>query len=581
MRMPTRTLAVVWMGLLSAAHAAPPEGGALEPLEVQGSFAASPILAELVSQWHETSTARRAVWTGYPNRNLARHFADRKCDVAVHSGNWGTEDLAVLQQGFGDVQRLRRFPLGSFAVVCIVNAKSPVKSLTRRQLEQIYRDQIREWGDIAADRKGRALRYYTLNEQSNANYIVQQQAFFGHEFGPRLKDFALRPLVQQIDPEALLGLVAKDEDAIGFVLYDARRVWDPRVRPLAIASDEKSKPELPTLESISAGRYLLADSLTLFVPPQATPESIGFCRFAASHESAKIAARHGLVPLADYRRVQARERLAAVKAGHAPKVRVAGSRIHADLVNGLFADFVEQIAALDGSFAPTAQDVSLARLRSGEIDAVIGEGAMDAAAHAGLREEVVGTHTVAFFVSWENKLPALDTEGLRQLQSARLDKKAYPALANLQVFGLPSSDESSKLLTDWLGSPVKGRTEFRETAAKVLTSVGGGANHLGWANLSEIPRGAGQIRVLPLAIKNAKGATKIVEPEDADYPIRRKVWLLTREPIPAGIASWLEHLRSGEANGVLRRFGVTPIPSPEAPMPVLLPDRAGPKGPRD
>ena len=219
-------------------------------------------------------------------------------------------------------------PVGRFVVAVIVNAKSPVRAISLDDLDRVFTGKTTSWKDVAGSGAGGPIEFYRPPAASTQSICFQKKALhgrlYGDVWGARLA--ALRAATkadpkappggekktdakaappgtkalatpadppQEENPKApaapqrekktdrgVIRAVVKDPNAIGFVLLRCDQPLDKRVRILGIAKDKKSPPVLPTVATVADGMYPLADTITLYLHPNAPQSARDFVKFA-------------------------------------------------------------------------------------------------------------------------------------------------------------------------------------------------------------------------------------------------------------------------------------------------------------
>jgi ABC-type phosphate transport system substrate-binding protein len=191
-----------------------------------------------------------------------------------------------------------------------VNVNSPVHVLTIDELRSVFCGKITSLTGLNnAETTGRIELYGPLIASTESS-IFQKKVMRGIFFASEFIDRSATPRRQKLTAAEVVGAIAKQANAIGFFLHDPGEKLDKRVRILRIAKDKNSPAELPTVSSVADGSYILTDTITFYLPPDAPPQAREFCKFATGPEAAKIVKECGLWPECELEQVRGKQRLA-------------------------------------------------------------------------------------------------------------------------------------------------------------------------------------------------------------------------------------------------------------------------------
>ncbi|HOM18157.1 MAG TPA: substrate-binding domain-containing protein, partial [Thermoguttaceae bacterium] len=269
-------------------------------------------------------------------------------------------------------------PLAKFVVVVIVNAKNPLRHLTREELDKIFRCKIDTWEEMRGGAAGKIEHFFPLFAATET--LIFRELVLRDTNLPFARDEGkFGADRQKFSSDQIIGAVVKEPRAIGFCFYSPNDgPLDNRVRILAIAMDNKAAPVSPTLETIADGSYPLTDTLTIYLRRCAPRPAHEFWKFATGPEGAKIIREHGLWPEYELNKVRGKARLKEFLAGKGPVVRMWGLRGGGGqsgqkggdaLAKALAQVYVQEKALLQLRYEarPTLQEAAQEFLRSGEL----------------------------------------------------------------------------------------------------------------------------------------------------------------------------------------------------------------------
>ncbi len=161
----------------------------------------------------------------------------------------------------------------------IVNAGSPVKALTKRQVEQIFAGDITDWSQVGGN-PGK-ISIYTRNTASGTYSDFKELAMKKRDYASSSQKMA--------GNEQIAAEVSKNPNGIGYV--GLAYLSDPGIRTVAIDGS------LPTAARVLAKEYPYARPTFYYTNGEPTGEAAKFLDFTLSNEGQKIVAKVGFVPV--------------------------------------------------------------------------------------------------------------------------------------------------------------------------------------------------------------------------------------------------------------------------------------------
>ncbi len=169
--------------------------------------------------------------------------------------------------------RFEAHAVGYYGVAVIVNAASPVTSLTDRQVRELF---------TGAATGGEPVTLYIRDRVSGTHVGFQELAMAGQPYAA-----AARPL--RSDAE-IAAAVAADRHGIGYVGMHLVRA--PGVRAVAVNGIA------PTSVAVHEGLYPYARLILLYCnPARLSPVARQFLRFVQSRRGQRVVEEHGYVPV--------------------------------------------------------------------------------------------------------------------------------------------------------------------------------------------------------------------------------------------------------------------------------------------
>ena len=209
------------------------------------------------------------------------------CDIAMSSRNIKEKEIALAQQKGINPNEIK-VALDGLAVV--VNPNNPISKLTLAQLADIFTGRVASWKEIG----GKDEKIVILSREVNSGTHVYFKEHVLRKNDPNSKEeFAPRALMLS-SSQAIADEVAGNSAAVG---YYGMGYISKKQKPVAIAKDEKSEYESPTIENVINGKYPI--SRPLFIYTNGTPEGLvkKFVDFTLSKEGQDIVLVTDFVPV--------------------------------------------------------------------------------------------------------------------------------------------------------------------------------------------------------------------------------------------------------------------------------------------
>ncbi|MEO5494977.1 MAG: substrate-binding domain-containing protein [Sphingomonas sp.] len=300
------SIALMGLGLLGATTAV--ASGALRcPASARSQLTGSApmILRDLASAWRRDFARNDPALSltlvepfgppqGSLNPSLER-FLEGRADFSFLTREISEADLATFRRSYGAdpvVVPVARGAWDKFgyvdAVAIIVNDANPVRRLTLRQIDTAFSSsRLRggsgdDWGALGVSQwRGRPVHIagggaWSGEESARALTIRRHVLSAGGRRG------IWRPAPRSGNEADVVARVAADPLAVG---YTGVGHIGPGVHAVAVALTDGSAAYLPTAITIASGRYPLARTVDLFLPPKAVCRprgSVDFARYVLS-----------------------------------------------------------------------------------------------------------------------------------------------------------------------------------------------------------------------------------------------------------------------------------------------------------
>ena len=199
-----------------------------------------------------------------------------RCDIAAASRDATTNEVELAKAR--DVE-FNDSVIGSYDVAVVVNAGSPVGSLTRDQVRDLFTGTVQNWKDVGGP--DAPVHLYIRHPISGTHLGFRELAMEN-------KQYALH-LQTSTNYADIVKAVAQDAGGIGYSTIGLASTAG--VKPVSIGG------VAPTVESVNKGQYPYARTLRLYTDKaNATPTTRSFVEFIQSTRGQEIVNRMGYAP---------------------------------------------------------------------------------------------------------------------------------------------------------------------------------------------------------------------------------------------------------------------------------------------
>ncbi len=209
------------------------------------------------------------------------------CDIAMSSRNIKYKEISLAKKKNINPNEIK-VALDGIAVV--VNPGNPISKLTLVQLADIFTGRITNWKEVG----GKDEKIVMLSREVNSGTHVYFKEHVLRKNDPNSKEeFASKALMLS-SSQAIADEVAGNSAAIG---YYGMGYISKKQKPVAIAKDEKSEYEAPTIVNVINGKYPI--SRPLFLYTNGIPQGLvkKFVDFTLSKEGQDIILATDFVPV--------------------------------------------------------------------------------------------------------------------------------------------------------------------------------------------------------------------------------------------------------------------------------------------
>jgi len=188
---------------------------------------------------------------------------------------------AELSNGAAKGVTLRPLIVCYDGVAIIVNAANPLGSLTKRQVEQVFTGDVREWPGVGNGASSGPISIYTRNTASGTYADFKALAMNKRDYAPTSQKLA--------GNEQIVAEVAHNPNGIGYV--GLAYIDAPGVKVVSIEG------ELPSKESVLANRYPYARPNFFYTNGEPQGEAARFIDYVLSEAGQQVVERVGFVPV--------------------------------------------------------------------------------------------------------------------------------------------------------------------------------------------------------------------------------------------------------------------------------------------
>jgi phosphate transport system substrate-binding protein len=164
-------------------------------------------------------------------------------------------------------------------VAVIVNAKNPIKGLTKKQVEQIFTGEVADWSAVGGS--SGAISIYTRNTSSGTYSEFKELAMKKRDYAPSAQKMA--------GNEQIAAEVGKNANGVGYVGLAYVKAEGIKVVPI--------DGEMPSVESVQKKTYPYARPTFFYTNGEPAGLVKAFVEFTLSEGGQKIVAGAGFVPI--------------------------------------------------------------------------------------------------------------------------------------------------------------------------------------------------------------------------------------------------------------------------------------------
>lgn len=252
----------------------------IQAQRIKGSDTVLPIAQQTAERFMTLNPNARVTVTGGGSGVGISALLDETTDIAMASrGIKFSEKMKAKAAG----EELEEIPVAYDALAVVVHPSNPVKQLTRRQLEDIFRGKITNWKQVGGD--DRKIVVYS-RETSSGTYEFFKESVL------KKKNYMSSSLSMPATG-AIIQSVSQTRGAIGYV---GLAYVSPRIKTLAVSYDDKHFAA-PTLENAINKTYPIVRPLYYYYNKKSAGLVDPLLQFVLSPAGQEIIKKSGYIPI--------------------------------------------------------------------------------------------------------------------------------------------------------------------------------------------------------------------------------------------------------------------------------------------
>jgi len=256
-------------------------------IQIKGSDTMVNLAQAWAEKYMEANSANFVSVTGGGSGTGLSSLISGTCDIAMSSRNIKEKEISLANQKGVNPNEIK-VALDGLAVV--VNPGNPISKLTLAQLADIFTGRVTNWKEVG----GKDEKIVLLSREVNSGTHVYFKEHVLRKNDPNGKEEFAPTALMLSSSQAIADEVAGNPAAVG---YYGMGYISKKQKPLAIAKDEKSEYETPTVENVINGKYPI--SRPLFLYTNGVPQGLvkKFVDFTLSKEGQEIVVNTDFVPV--------------------------------------------------------------------------------------------------------------------------------------------------------------------------------------------------------------------------------------------------------------------------------------------
>ena len=255
--------------------------GQADAQRIKGSDTLLPLTQELAEEYIEEHPSREVIVTGGGTGVGIASLMENTTDMAMASRRikFG-ERMRFAEEGLEAKEVIVAYD----ALAVVVNPSNPVDSLTREQLEAIFRGKIANWKEVGGD--DMKIVVYSRETSSGTYEFFKESVLENRNY--------MASILSMPATGAIIQSVKQTKGAIGYI---GLAYLNQYVKPLAVSYDGGEHYAMPSVETAADGSYPIVRPLYYYY--DSTKEAIvaPFISYALSPKGQMSVLNQGFVPV--------------------------------------------------------------------------------------------------------------------------------------------------------------------------------------------------------------------------------------------------------------------------------------------
>jgi phosphate transport system substrate-binding protein len=217
------------------------------------------------------------------------NLIDGNCDLNLTARRPSESERALAQEKGVEIVAV---PVALDALVFLVNVDNPVESLTKEQLLDIYRDEIRNWAEVGGE--AQPIRALRRARDSGSRELFDELMMKGEQL-PEPADAWASDVYDTMGMMGPFSRITQEPNSLGYSVYyyEHFMAMSPRTRALAIDGVR------PDAQTISSGEYPLATPVYVAYRAGEAADSptMKLVQWLLSEEGQAVVRESGYVPV--------------------------------------------------------------------------------------------------------------------------------------------------------------------------------------------------------------------------------------------------------------------------------------------
>ena len=253
----------------------------IQAQRIKGSDTVLPIAQQTAERFMTLNPNARVTVTGGGSGVGISALLDETTDIAMASrGIKFSEKMKAKAAG----EELEEIPVAYDALAVVVHPSNPVKQLTRRQLEDIFRGKITNWKQVGGD--DRKIVVYSRETSSGTYEFFKESVLKNKNY--------MNGILSMPATGAIIQSVSQTKGAIGYV---GLAYLNKEVKPIHVSYDAGKSYVEPSLENARNKTYPVVRPLFYYYETKNASKVRPFIDYVMSAEAQATVKKVGYIPV--------------------------------------------------------------------------------------------------------------------------------------------------------------------------------------------------------------------------------------------------------------------------------------------